>query len=41
MFLDVKHSLEGDVFLDYDLPGVTFDGRAVDLVHAVDARHIH
>ena len=24
MFLDVKHSLEGDVFLDYDLPGVTF-----------------
>ena len=26
MFLEVNHSLEGDVLLDYTLPGVTFDG---------------
>ena len=31
MYLDVKHSLEGDVFLDYDLPGVTFDGVPLTL----------
>lgn len=31
MFLDVKHSLEGDVFLDYELPGVTFDGVPLSL----------
>ena len=31
MYLDVKHSLEGDVFLDYELPGVTFDGAPLML----------
>ena len=31
MYLVVKHSLEGDVFLDYDLPGVTFDGVPLTL----------
>ena len=31
MFLDVKHSLEGDVLLDYELPGVTFDGVPLTL----------
>ena len=38
MFLDVKHSLEGDVFLDYELPGVTFDVGALVLVDGSSLR---